>query len=134
VSEGLFPDEAQAMVDTWKDSWFSEPGVRVLYILPRAWTDEILPLALNPRPTGLNRVMVGRAEIITPGVVKNLVQILTKAAAGDADAAPQARKQLKALGRFALPALQLVTAQDSEQSASSFGYQLLYPPAPTETK
>jgi hypothetical protein len=134
ASEGLFPDEAQAMVDTWKDSWFSEPGVRVLYILPRAWTDEILPLALNPQPTGLNRVMVGRAEVITPDVVKNLVQILAKAAAGDADAAVQARKQLKALGRFAPPAVQLVAAQDSDQSASRFGYQLLYPPAPTETK
>jgi hypothetical protein len=36
ISQGLFPDEAKAMVDTWKDSWFTEEGVRVLYILPRA--------------------------------------------------------------------------------------------------
>jgi hypothetical protein len=40
VSEGLFPLEASVMVNTWKDSWFTEEGDRVLYILPRAWTDD----------------------------------------------------------------------------------------------
>jgi len=42
VSEGLYQREAQAMVNTWRDSWFEEDGLRVLYTLPREWTDRTL--------------------------------------------------------------------------------------------
>jgi hypothetical protein len=122
------------MVDTWKDSWFTEEGVRVLYVLPRRWTDGTLPLALSPQPRDLTRVMVGRAEIITPDAVNSLVQTLTKAAAGDTDAGEQVRQELKTLGRFAPPALQLVSAKDSNLTASRVGYQLLYPQPATATK
>jgi hypothetical protein len=34
IANGLFEREAQAMVDTWQDSWFEE-GSRLLYIVPR---------------------------------------------------------------------------------------------------
>src|SRR5262249_8548293 len=34
TGEGLFEKEAQAMVATWRDSWF-EDGLRVFYIVPR---------------------------------------------------------------------------------------------------
>jgi hypothetical protein len=127
TGEGLFPDEAKAMVDTWKDSWFTEEGVRILYILPRAWTDGILPLTLTPQPKELTRVMVGRAEVIMPDAVNSLSQTLTQAAAGDTAAGAQARHQLKTLGRFASPALQLVGAKDPNQTATRFAYQLLNP-------
>src|SRR5205814_390150 len=63
VNESLFQREAAAMVNTWKDSWFAEDGVRVLYVLPRAWTDRTLPLKFDPAPRELIRVMVGRAEV-----------------------------------------------------------------------
>jgi hypothetical protein len=33
MAQGLFPKEAHAMVDTWRDSWFEE-GTRAFYILP----------------------------------------------------------------------------------------------------
>jgi hypothetical protein len=33
VTEGLFPKEAHAMVETWQDSWFEE-GSRLIYIVP----------------------------------------------------------------------------------------------------
>jgi len=66
VSEGLYEREATAMVKTWDDSWFAEQGLRVLYTLPSAWTDRILPLKLDPKPRDIVRVMVGRAELITP--------------------------------------------------------------------
>src|SRR5262249_19136084 len=65
VKSGLYPREAQAMVNTWKDSWFAEDGLRVLYLLPRAWTDRTLPLTLQPIPSEVVRVMVGRAEVLT---------------------------------------------------------------------
>ena len=60
------------MVNTWQDQWFAEEGTRVLYLLPRAWTDRTLPLQVSPRPDSVVRVMVGRAELITPSVEREL--------------------------------------------------------------
>jgi len=115
VSEGLFAREAGAMVNTWKDSWFAEDGLRVLYILPRPWTDRILPLVLKPAPRQLVRVMVGRAEVITPSVQDRLAQGLTKATQGNKAAQSAARSELQRLGRFAEPALQLATRDASPE-------------------
>jgi len=125
ASEGLFPEEAKAMVNTWKDSWFTEDGVRVLYILPRPWTDEILPMKLTPQPKELTRVMVGRAEVITPRAEAKLLQLLTDAQNGDADARAQAGNELTKLGRFAEPALRLANAHSSQTNIVNLGYQLL---------
>lgn len=124
ISAGLFDDEAAAMVNTWKDSWFAEDGVRVLYLLPREWTDETLPLTLNPSPKKIVRVMVGRAEIITPETVNDLATVLTNAENGNGDAKQQAISELKKFGRFAGPALQLVSRSENP-SDNRFNYQLL---------
>ena len=130
VDEGLFADEATAMVNTWKDSWFREDGVRVLYMLPRPWTDDTLPMTLNPVPKTLTRVMVGRAEVITPTMEMNLFQLLTKAQNGDAAARIQVVDELKKLGRFASPAVQLAASHANDPSLISFGAELLNPPQP----
>jgi len=125
IDAGLFKSEAAAMVNTWKDSWFSEEGDRVLYILPRAWTDETLPLTLDPKPMKLVRVMVGRAEIITPKAASELSGNLTRAAKGDQPAHELAAHQLRAFGRFAEPALRLASPPDNSNNALSVGYQIL---------
>lgn len=108
--EGLFAAEAAAMVKTWRDSWFAEPGVRVLYTLPRAWTDRTLPLAISPTPQQTVRVMVGRAEVITPAM-DTAVQALFQRYV---DSAPAGRPQVAAgaaalgLGRFLEPAVKRI--------------------------
>jgi hypothetical protein len=65
IAQGLFPKEAEAMVATWRDSWFEE-GSRLIYIVPRPTVDAILPLEINPAPSHTTRVFVGRIELITP--------------------------------------------------------------------
>jgi hypothetical protein len=67
IGAGLYPKEAAAMLDTWRDSWF-EDGVRVFYIVPRPSVDAILPLTVSPAPASIARVFVGRMEIVTPNV------------------------------------------------------------------
>jgi hypothetical protein len=62
VSHGLYPKEAAAMVETWRDSWF-EPGSRLFYVAPRQAVDAILPLAITPAPGSIVRVFVGRIEL-----------------------------------------------------------------------
>ena len=65
VGQGLYRDEAHAMVETWKDSWFEE-GSRLIYIVPRGFIDNVLPLTIDPAPGQIVRVFVGRLEIVTP--------------------------------------------------------------------
>jgi hypothetical protein len=127
VSEGLYPREAAAMVDTWKDSWFAEDGVRVLYVLPRSWTDARLPLTLTPAPRELVRVMVGRSEVLAPGLETTLINTLKSAQQGDPAARARAAAQLKHLGRFADPALRLARLHGSTDAAA-YGFQLLSKP------
>jgi hypothetical protein len=68
VANGLYPREAAAMVETWRDSWFEE-GLRLFYIVPRSTIDGVLPLEVTPAPASTARVFVGRIELITPALV-----------------------------------------------------------------
>ncbi len=62
VKAGLFADEADAMLNTWKASYFEKPGLRVFYVVPRAWTDYFLPIEFSV-PARVSRVIVGRIDI-----------------------------------------------------------------------
>jgi hypothetical protein len=90
---GLFPDEAEAMLDTWQLSYFKSPGTRLFYILPRSWTDSVLPLQITGNPT-ITRVMVGRIELVTPRHRALLAAM--RRCADDAEA----WKDYQRLGRF----------------------------------
>lgn len=65
VGDGLFGDEADALLNTWELSYFLSPGQRLFFLVPRAWTDAVLPLKLSV-PADVTRVMVGRIELVTP--------------------------------------------------------------------
>ncbi len=66
VRAGLSGDEADALLATWRESYFEREGLRVFWIVPRAFTDRVLPLRLKPAPEKLERVLVGRSEVVTP--------------------------------------------------------------------
>jgi hypothetical protein len=76
---GLYPKEAQAMLDTWQDSWFEE-GMRVIYILPQRQVDAVLPLTIQPAPAETTRAFVGRIEMLSPGMKQSME---TAMASGD---------------------------------------------------
>jgi len=71
VAQGLYPKEARAMLETWRDSWFEE-GSRLIYILPTTAVDGILPLQVEPAPSATVRVFVGRIELITPETKRSM--------------------------------------------------------------
>jgi hypothetical protein len=120
VAEGLYEKEAAAMVKTWESSWLGERGFRVLYTLPRSWTDATLPLAITPSPKEIERVMVGRAEIITPVMEDAMAKAVEQYLAAPAEARPQIVAETRALGlgRFAEPTLRRVMA--AEKRAPEF--------------
>ena len=62
IAQGLFADEAEAMLNTWKASYFQKPGLRLFYVVPRAWTDYFLPLEFSV-PARVTRVIVGRIDL-----------------------------------------------------------------------
>jgi hypothetical protein len=63
--EGLFEDEAVALLETWKISYFQSSGLRLFFIVPREWTDHVLPLEI-PQAEKIVRAMVGRIELVSP--------------------------------------------------------------------
>ena len=74
--EGLFPDEADALLNTWEVSYFKSAGLRLFFMVPRAWTDWYLPLDISV-PCEAKRAMVGRLELVTPeqrALLKKLAQ------------------------------------------------------------
>jgi hypothetical protein len=94
IARGLYQDEARAMVETWRNSWFEE-GSRLLYIVPPAFVNEVLPLSIKPAPAQTVRVFVGRLELVTPATEKEVEKAL----------AEQDTATLDAYGRFLEPIL-----------------------------
>jgi hypothetical protein len=95
--EGLYPREAAAMVETWRDSWFEE-GARLFYMLPQSAVDAILPLQIDPTPVIVKRVFVGRMEIVTPEIESEVASAMK---AGD-------QLVLRKYGRFLEPISQMI--------------------------
>ena len=77
VAHGLYQKEARAMIETWRDSWFEE-GTRLFYLVSPRALDAILPLAIDPRPSGIARVFVGRMELITSTTEHEVAEGLTR--------------------------------------------------------
>lgn len=105
---GLFEPEARAMVNTWERSYFKTPGTRILYIVPRAWTDKLLPLSLEPKPDLLERVLIGRIESLPPGQQEQLNAQLKTHFEAKTQPAPHS------LGPFLMPRLHALYKQTPE--------------------
>jgi hypothetical protein len=105
VAQGLRLDEARAMVRTWSRSWFLTPGSRVLWFVPRARVDAILPLSITPAPDGVVRVLVGRLEFFTPEV-EDAVENALLADGGETE--------LQAQGRLLEPMLRRALARTAQ--------------------
>jgi hypothetical protein len=105
IAQGLYHDEAQAMFETWRDSWFEE-GSRLLYIVPREFVDSVLPLSINPSPAQIVRVFVGRMELVTPATQRAVEQAL----------AAQDQITLTRYDRFLVPILENMIAGEKNGS------------------
>jgi hypothetical protein len=94
VENGLYSDEATAMLDTWEQSYLKNNGLRVLYILNRSEVEKILPMNIAPMPKTLNRVFIGRIEVLTEKEENKLFNDVLKS---------KDMFQIEKLGRMAHP-------------------------------
>ncbi len=126
VAEGLFRKEAKAMIKTWTDSYFEQEGTRVLYVLPPAMTNDLLPLSVSPAPVELRRVLVGRVEILEPEHTERVRRHIRDLGSESLDVRNDAERKILGYGRFAEPTLQEVlrTSRDSELRARAEGLLL----------
>jgi len=104
MEQGLYPDEARAMLETWKDSWFEE-GTRLLYIVPNSFVNRILPLSISPAPKEITRVFIGRLELVS---VRTRMAIEEALAKGD-------ETRLARYNRFLEPMLQIILQREPDR-------------------
>ncbi len=127
VAEGLFEKEAAAMVATWQQSWFTENGTRVLYMVPESITEKLLPLHISPQPQKMLRVLVGRMEIMSPSREKAMVQAVAQSVSDRAkhlehqkmrrtDSPYTLPESIRTYGRMAEPALTRIASIAKESS------------------
>jgi hypothetical protein len=116
-AQGLFADEARAMVRTWTRTWFAANGTRVIYIVPPKRTEAILPLTIDPKPDSLVRVLVGRHEFLTPARETEIVELLKKRL--QPATRESATRELAKLGRFLEPAVRRAIALGDPVAAKS---------------
>jgi hypothetical protein len=125
VADGLFDDEAEAMLETWKLSYFKSGGQRLFFLVPRQWTDEVLPLEVS-KPAKLTRVMMGRIELVTPQqrvVINQFADAKTKLDKATAE------RLLASLGRFGQPLL-----NDDARRRQADRAAVATPPSPVAVK
>ena len=65
------------MIETWRQSWFEE-GTRLFYLVPPRALEATLPLAIEPRPSEIARVFVGRMELMTSTTEREVAAALTR--------------------------------------------------------
>ena len=97
ISSRLYPEEAHAMLESWKDSWFEE-GSRLIYIVPNSFVEKILPLSIQPQPARIQRVFVGRMELLTPAT-QNAIETAVMS---------QNKTTLAKYGRFVAPMIEMI--------------------------
>ncbi|MFM8273890.1 MAG: hypothetical protein ACKODX_16380 [Gemmata sp.] len=106
AAAGLYEKEAKAMVKSWDSAWFGDEGTRLLYVVPRSKTDELLPITLDPKPEELVRVLVGRHDFLTPEVEAVAEKQLKRLRAASEEQSA-ANAELNRLGRFGQQAQQM---------------------------
>ncbi len=124
-AQGLYEDEAIAMVDTWSRQWFGSEGSRLIYLVPREVTDALLPLQIEPAPDELVRVLVGRLEYLTPEIEARTVDMLRQRIEGTTPERARARGWLVERGRFLEPHLHRAIAQSDDSVVVQSATELL---------
>ncbi len=125
VQQGLFDDEAAAMVKTWSRQWFTTEGSRLIYIVARECTDKVLPLQITPTPDATVRVLVGRLEYLTPKVEAEITDALRNRLSKNDALRDAATARLMNLGRFLEPCVRCALAKNTDQSVQKSGLEIL---------
>ena len=99
-------------------AWFGEEGTRLLYLVPRAKTDELLPLTVEPKPTEVVRVLVGRHDFLTPEQEASADRQVSRMQVAQREM-EAAQQEMAKLGRFSYEARQQATKRLEAAAAAA---------------
>jgi hypothetical protein len=122
---GLFPQEARAMVNTWRTSYFGTDGIRILCVLPQSWTDRFIPITVTPKPNRIIRVMVGRTELMTPQREQRAESSVRDLGSPNAATRERAYAFLRDQGRYVEPILRRVERTTADSATKTLCARLL---------
>jgi len=125
VESGLYEKEARAMVNTWRTSYFTSDGVRVLFVLPQSWTDRFIPMTVRPTPDEIVRVMVGRIELLTPERERAAEGAIANLASPDAGVRSAAFALLQEQGRYVEPIVRRSMQSSPDERVRTLARRLL---------
>ena len=125
VANGLYAKEARAMVNTWRTSYFTTDGIRVLFVLPQSWTDRFIPMTIAPRPDELVRVMVGRIELLTPERERAAEAAISQLASPDSAVRERGFATLREQGRYVEPIVRRTMESTSDERVRTLCRRLL---------
>ena len=131
---GLYKPEALAMVNTWKSSYFKTEGVRLLFVLPQSWTDRFIPMRIEPTPTELVRVMVGRVELLDAQREKRAEDAIRRLASPIASERERAFETLRAEGRYVEPIVRRALETTTSEQVRTLSRRLLLTDFVTELR
>ena len=122
---GLYAKEARAMVNTWRTSYFTSDGIRMLVVMPKSWTDAFIPLQISPAPDEIVRVMVGRIELLTPERERNTSDAISRLASPDAGVREAAFNVLREQGRYVEPIIRRTLQTTTDEGVRTLCRRLL---------
>lgn len=122
---GLYAKEARAMVNTWRSSYFSSDGIRLLFVLPQSWTDAFIPMKISPPPDELVRVMVGRLELLTPERERDASDAISRLSSPDAEVREAAFNVLREQGRYVEPIVRRTLQTSTDEQVRALCRRLL---------
>jgi hypothetical protein len=122
---GLFAKEARAMVNTWKGSYFQTEGIRVLFVLPRSWTDAFIPMNIEPQPRKIVRVMVGRLEMLAADRQRKAEASIRSLASRHPGETARAYRFLYDQGRYVEPIIRHIARTTSDDQVKALCRRLL---------
>ena len=98
---GLFEDEAQSLVDVWKQEFFQAEGLTLFYRIPQEQYERILPLTMKPKPEKLIRVGLVHRPYYDPALAEKVAGLVNDLNDDDYQKREQAQESLVQLGRSA---------------------------------
>jgi hypothetical protein len=125
VESGLYEKEARAMVNTWRTSYFTSDGIRVLFVLPQSWTERFIPMKISPAPDRLVRVMVGRIELLTRDRERAAEAAIAALASPVAATREAAFSTLQQQGRYVEPIVRHTMETSTDERVMTLARRLL---------
>lgn len=138
AAAGLNRDEADALVQVWKEGLFEADGLSVFYRVPQATYEKWLPLEAKPAPKKTVRVGLVLHRHLEPELNERVKKLIAQLGSEEFPAREAAQKELLGIGGAAFPMLEEAAGnKDPEIARAAKGIldaldarPALKPPAP----